>query len=409
MKLQRWKVVYVLMFGVFWMVQVRAGVQVWELPEHGQVDIEQKKGWKLANESSKFAGGAVVENEWMMAILTHGSSGPVIRTKLTPVNAEVRVFSEQNETATISKVRLKSADELEAIVVVTIGKSEIELILQGGRIYVGLVPVSEAVRLEMRAPARYAIIPTFTSGGNDILCEPTGLGDVVIEGKPMLLELLEGKNGMLALIWDATIVGKDKEVEIKVWETRKIALRTAGEGTARRFASVTIDFNGKPLYLGVLQGSNLWDEVALNTLPAGKTTPVEWKRPFDAIWRANFVEEVEKNTVSWTNRVLTFYFKPLEKDGSMPLWKPISGSNNFSTVWPCIVRGSENLVTVPLISQDVRSLREGEGKHHFGRMVVYVFDRTEKTPLDRFGVEDMMRHALGTGPCDLEWWRDILK
>ncbi|MBA4388970.1 MAG: hypothetical protein C0404_13395, partial [Verrucomicrobia bacterium] len=41
--------------------------------------------------------------------------------------------------------------------------------------------------------------------------------------------------------------------------------------------------------------------------------------------------------------------------------------------------------------------------HVYGSVVIYPLDRTDKTPLDRFTVVDLMRQALGIGPCKLDW------
>jgi hypothetical protein len=41
--------------------------------------------------------------------------------------------------------------------------------------------------------------------------------------------------------------------------------------------------------------------------------------------------------------------------------------------------------------------------HVYGVLITYPLDRTDRTPPDRLAVVDLMRQALGIGPCKLDW------
>ena len=79
----------------------------------------------------------------------------------------------------------------------------------------------------------------------------------------------------------------------------------------------------------------------------------------------------------------------------MPLMDA-AGTNGERPVSPCVFRGEESLLTVP-----------ADWPRH--TLVIYPFDRTDKTPIVKFAMEDLLRQALGTGPCDLDWWRQMVK
>lgn len=44
--------------------------------------------------------------------------------------------------------------------------------------------------------------------------------------------------------------------------------------------------------------------------------------------------------------------------------------------------------------------------HIYRLMLVYPLDRTDRTPIEKFTVVDVMRQALGIGPCKLDWLED---
>lgn len=309
---------------------LRAEVKVWELPEGKPASLETRTDWKEADASSRFTAGAAVENEWLTVLIRAGSAGPVVRTKTGNAGAGTAILAENGAAGTVTQVRMGDCDMMEAILLIKAGSSEFNLVVRSGGTYIGLVPVTNAVRLELKAPAKYAVMPNF-HGADTVNCAATNKGESLsLEPKPMLVEFLQGSDGILGLIWDGGVGEKDgKKNDKKTWEPRRIELRAIGEGTARMFETARIEFKGKPLYVGILSGKNVWQEIP-------KADSAALKPAFSAVWRTN----------------------------------SIAGGDS---------------------------------------VVLHPFDRTEKTPLDKFAVEDLLRQSLGTGPCELDWWRPMLR
>lgn len=451
-------IITILMLGLGLAVPLRAEVRVWELPE-GKTAPEDRTGWKPGNAASQFANGAALENEWLIVLIGANTPGPVVRTKSGNVRADVALVAPDGSTGAIKDVRLREADMMEAVIGFAAGSSEANLILSGGKPCVGFAPVKNAARLEVKAPARYAVAPGFHADDRlyDAASRKSDL--VPIAARPALIQLLDGRGGVLALLWDGSAKDEDgKTNPAKGWEPRQVELRLAGDGAARCFAAARIEFRDKPLHIGLLQGANIWQDIDVRELPGAKTVRVGWKRPFDAVWRANlvsgdfdrdnaaaFLKQADELGLShgheaeWQaayptsakapadtepRRAKSFSFQLVNKDGELPLDKPAEGGE--SRVWPCVFRGEETLVTVPaawpcypnpthdrLRMANERRANQGREPlspiHAWDKLVIYPFDRTARTPILQFAFEDLMRQALGTGPCDLDWWRDILR
>ncbi len=450
-------VIALLVLGLILAAPLSAKVLVWELPE-GKAAPEDRTGWQAANAASQFANGAALENEWLIVLIGANTAGPVVRTKAGNVRAEVALVAPDGSSGAITQVHLREADMMEAVIGFSSGSSEADLILSGGKPCVGFAPVKNAARLEVRAPARYAVVPGFHADDQLYDAASRKPGVVPVAARPALIQLLDGGTGVLALLWDGSAKTEDgKTNPAKGWEPRQVDLRVAGDGAARCFTAARIEFRDKLLHIGLLQGANIWQDIAMREFPGTRTVRIGWKRPFDAVWRANLVAgDYDRERVAaflfgspsalfaaseaeWQEaypiaskappdteprRGKSFSFRLVDKDGELPQDSAAEGGE--PRVWPCVFRGEETLITVPATwpcwpepTRDrLRAANERLAKekreplspiHAWDKLVIYPFDRTARTPILQFAFEDLMRQALGTGPCELDWWRDILR
>jgi len=105
----------------------------------------------------------------------------------------------------------------------------------------------------------------------------------------------------------------------------------------------------KPVWVAFLEDNDsLWDTYSVRAEPSEKGTAPDWKPPFAAKWRVNYVGQ----------------------DG-------LCQSGTF-----------EEPSGMPAAPQGFR-----------GNRVIYPIDRIRKTPLDVFTPMDIMRNTLGVGPC----------
>ncbi len=446
---------------------LRAEVAVWELPSASEpAGFQKRDGWKPAARTSRFEHGIAIENERLAVLVAPGAGGPVVASRDGGIRAELRVLG----AGEVTRVWRKDADPTEATIGFAAGTVEAELTLAAGAPYLAVRPGKGATRLQAQAAARYALAPSFTTEATvydatqhkaDSEKGTLNFSQRKVECplfRMALLMLLDGGNGILALMWKDT-AGAGMEAARKADDksgVRNVELAAAGRGPERRFVSATVEFLGKPVYVGLLQGSGVWHSLDVRKLPGGKTMPVAWQRPFDAAWKVDMhVTGYDKREVAallaqaadlglssgcerdWRSFYLTLdekrqdadplrveasYFRPAGKDGRLPpaTANPREGDDR---VWPFVFRGRETLVTVPAEwpcypdpTKDrlgaAEKQRAAAGKeplypiHVYGGFIMYPLDRTTKTPIDRLTVVDLMRQALGIGPCKLDWLED---
>ena len=68
----------------------------------------------------------------------------------------------------------------------------------------------------------------------------------------------------------------------------------------------------------------IWRDEDAASLPAYKPTPIEWKRPFEARWRGDFIVAKGQRLADWPTRNQSFDFKSTAnaQSGADPLDAP---------------------------------------------------------------------------------------
>jgi hypothetical protein len=183
-----------------------------------------------------------------------------------------------------------------------------------------------------------------------------------------------------------------------VFENRQqdVKVTLSGAGARRIVTGSEIAFEGKKIWVALLDAPKIWHAHALEPADAGKVVPLGWTMPFPAQWRVDFNRSNDL-TDSWEMLLQE------QKNGkyTKPSWlgsdeeQIDSNRNRWNTVlgeypYPCWSDADRRGYLQPLKS-DVLQLR--------GPVVVYPINRVVQTPLDMYTVVDVMRNTLGVGPC----------
>jgi hypothetical protein len=372
----------------------RAGVAAWD---SGQASAEPlaapafaaKSGWTaLAEATPSFKGDAVLTNGRLFVVARKASpsievyavspDGPVLRSRLT-IDGATRL----ERAALIENSRTGAC--LEASFQTTRGApSTATFRLTRGEVFVETVPGAGAERLRVESPGRYVVLPDFFA--DDMLVDATKVPPASIElPSENFLLLPTGGGDSLAMV-----VFENREQEVRV--------QLSGEGERRLFTASEIRFGkGRKIWTALLEGKGIWHAFDAPRSIAGKITPLGWKMPYAAQWRADFTR-ADGLTESWEML--------LQASKGSDYWKPSWLGNDDRTLGPDRKRWIELLGQ---FQYPVWSDHEGQGfiqplAHKYCTMsgpgLLYPINRVKATPADQFTALDVMRSTLGVGPCE---------
>ena len=85
-----------------------------------------------------------------------------------------------------------------------------------------------------------------------------------------------------------------------VFENRQqdVKVTLAGEGERRQVTGSEIGFEGKKIWVALLEAPHIWHTRELKPADTGKVIPLDWKMPFPAQWRVDFTRPNDL-TDSW--------------------------------------------------------------------------------------------------------------
>ena len=208
--------------------------------------------------------------------------------------------------------------------------------------------------LALRCDARWAVVPDFFA--NDMVFDAGAFeGERLgLPAENFFLGLLDGFDCMLMSVWDAP--GRDAD------------LLASAAPSGRTIAGWDIaGAEGARTWVAVLEGPGMWHEGAV---PAGTTSDLtlSWTPPFAAKWRADVLSD-----------------GPLALSVGLGDGTGDEGEGPAGPACACTVADGQTLL--------------GLATGWAGRVVVYPIDRSRTTPLSAFCPIDVLRTALGVGPC----------
>ena len=399
------------------------GVHAWMLPKGKHLDPKKSDTWETAEPGSSPADGVAIGNDRLLVTLKPGEPGPVLYTRTGKRRLPLAVLPDGKTPGRITRVKITTAEQSEAVVQLTTGAAEAELKLSIGRPYVEVKPVKNANSIDIGMNARYTLLPDFF--GDDVVFDPAKFkaDTLTVPAENFLLNLLEEESGILMCVWQGTLT-LGKEMSRGDGPDPRVDLILSGQGPARRIKGARIEFLGKPVYVSVLEHANLWHDVDVSSWTGYKPTPVKWKRPFDAKWCANFVVAEGQATRDWHTRSQSFDFRGPTKKGDKPWWtRKQGGSEDRPVIWqeasrfmvyPCSFKNEETRLC---LYADMAERRKAEGQtgkarkqnkeapavyppNIYDKVIIYCLDRASETPMTVFTPVDIMRNTLGQGPCE---------
>jgi hypothetical protein len=252
-----------------------------------------------------------------------------------------------------------------------------------GDVALQVEPGVGAGRLRVECPGRYVVLPDFFA--DDILVDARTI-------KPDHVELPTDNFVM-------HLTGQGDGLVLCVFENRQqdVKLSLSGPAGQRTVAASEVGFEGKKVWVAVLDGPKLWHAREIATGDTGKVLPLDWSLPFPGQWRVDFTT-ADGLIDSWemllpASRGLSYVKPSWLGAGSESIpptrqkWNTVLGTYTY----PCWTDRQGKGYLQPLKNRALRFQ---------GPLVVYPINRVKETPLDAFTVVDVMRNTLGVGPCE---------
>ncbi len=412
-----------------------AGVSAWELPAGAKANPDARGDWKPAAQGAAPAAGAAIDNGRILILVQPGAAGPILFTQ----NAEGKgtrvdlVFATGGRTAPVRGVAVVDVDEDEGTLRVSAGDCQADLTVQTREAFVKVRPLKVGGFVEVRARSRYAVLPDFFS--YDVVYDPTRFQTNVlpVPAENFLLQFVEGNRAIVMCIWPGTLKGTKESGKKAVPEATAegrdpvVDLLLEGEGPSRRVAGSRIELLDSPVYVAVLEHENLWFDLDVSGLPVQQPTRVDWKRPFNAQWRANMLVAEGKKSKDLMTRSQSYNFlyapKPEDLKKRIPLDPDRGHRESWEQGYPVVYE--ERVYTyiyaawfkdedtyLALYADEPRKFAMSREKppapkpgepapgNIYSRALFYPLDRRADTPLAVHTPADMMLRTLGQGPCE---------
>ncbi len=356
--------------------------------------IAKKEGWsQIPTKTTEtiFNGDAVLSNGRVVVVLrkrhgavevySEGPGGIVQRTGLLILGAKGEAAVHLDRVSLVENTKgfaclqafYKTANQAEVAAKFRLKKGEVALEIEPG---------AGADRLRLDCPGPFVVLPDFFA--DDIVVDARKASQPVIEAP--------SENFLLHL------AGKGDAITMCVFENRKhdVQLNLSGEGETRMIAASEIGFENKKIWVGLLEGPQVWHTRELQAGDTGKVVPLGWQMPFAAQWRVDFTR-TNGLTDSWEMLLQKKdggYLKPSwlgggdqDLDTQRRRWNTVLG--DFA--YPCWSDLAKKGYLQPLKNNALKFQ---------GPVVVYPINRVKETPLDAYTVVDVMRSTLGVGPCE---------
>lgn len=396
--------------GLFCKVAVRAEeVRVWEVPAGAKPD--DRTGWKSAEAGAAFKSGAALQNGKVVVLVAAGGPGAVVRSVRdgVPATATVGVVpAGAASTGKVERVELAKKERGEAVLRLGSGASQVDVKLKAGAPFVEVAPVKDAAGVEIRSRPAYALLPDLFGFDTVYDAKRFKSAGLMLPAENFLLSLEEGGDAMVMCVWQGALsLGKKREEAIKEADGRepRVDLFFSGEGATRRIERTRIGFAGKPVYVAVLAAKGTWLDLDVSGWKAQEPRELDWKRPFEAKWRATFVcregascKDLFSRTLSNDAWVKGENFKGDEYGGKAG-GKPLT---SLQGLWPHFVYPFwiDKDKTFVNLYADMAERKKGNPGNMFERAIVYPLDRRPDTPVSELTLVDVVRETLGEGPCE---------
>lgn len=377
---------------------VKGGIAVWDTVQPAPaVLLLAKNDWigiPLGDTADAFKGDPVLSNGRIVAVLRRKEA--VVEVHAVKAGGAIarlwlRLLSAAGEPAvSVERVALvenaKGGATLQAAFKTAKG-AEIagKFRLKRGEVTVQVEPGLGAAKLRVESPGRFVVLPDFFADDItiDAIRMPSTLSTIDLPSENFVLQMT-GQGDALAMS-----VFENRQQDVKV--------TLSGAGERRLVTGSEFGFEGKKIWVALLEAPRIWHHLELKSADTGKIVPLGWQMPFPAQWRVDFTRAGDL-TDSWEmllqQKAGGDFIKPSwlgAGEQTLPStrrrWNTVLGT----FAYPCWSDPERQGYVQPLKNKAVQFA---------GPVVVYPINRVKETPLDAFTVVDVMRNTLGVGPCE---------
>ncbi len=423
-------------------VHAAARVKAWALPKEATGNPAKRATWKALASGTAATGGLALENRKLIVAIQPGTDMLRIfsKTKGADVDLQLGLTAKGGTIQSIEKVALSKLDGNEGAARLTMGVAQVDLILGAGRPYLQVVPAKGAEQLRVSAQSRYALLPDFFADDTVYDAQRFTSKSLTVPAENFLLQFMEGGRAIVACIWPgslkqsvATQNGKGTPTASPEKADPHVSLHFSGSWNARKIAESRIEFQDRPIYIAVLEHDQQWLDLDVASWPGYTPKAIDWKRPFEAKWRANFVVAEGKETQDWHTLTQSFDFRGPVKKGQQPWWGKKGSTPERPMIWeeslgriifPCWFKDEQTHLCLYADAAQRKLVEKHNKAEHtkaskakksgqtytppalktppniYERVLIYPVDRTADTPVSTFTLVDVMRDTLGAGPCE---------
>jgi hypothetical protein len=381
-------------------IQPKAGLAVWDTgqsaaPVSVSTALGGKNAWMaipLGKTTASFQGDAVLSNGRIVAVVRKGDAAVelhAIKPDGVVTRLRLRLLTSSGEPVTrLERVALVENTKANACLEATFKTSKGTEVsgkfrLKRGEVTIQAEPGIGASRLRVECSGRFVVLPDFFAD------------DIAIDAVKLPLDAVELPSENFVL----HMTGHGDAIAMCVFENRQqdVKVTLAGTGAQRFVTGSEIGFEGKKIWVALLEATRIWHTLDLATADTGKILPLGWKMPFPAQWRVDFTRAGDL-TDSWEMLLQ----EAKDNDFIKPSWLG-SGEERLP---PSRQRWNTVLGTYPYPCWSDPELQgflqpiKSRVLHFEGPVVVYPINRVKQTPLDAYTVVDVMRNTLGVGPCE---------
>ena len=333
--------------------------------------LTTRKGWLQVAEDKlvhTFGGDVVCANDRVALVLRRNGGGAEIYSKTAGVwkqRTVLRPLCENGPAVALSSLKIiensQAAVMLEAAFIAKESgpAATLQLRMTAGESLLDVRGAKGASKIRVCDQAQYVVVPDFFA--DDMVFDPATIdrSRTALPADNSVLGLSDAGNAIVACVWPSS--------------RQNVDLLMSGDGSSRKIAGCEIDLaENNRMWIAVMAGAGIWHAQRLTAVASDAELSLEWKAPMPAHWRADFVD-AEGTSASC-------YFA----DAEMSLMPTIARS-----VGVCRFDGGRALVRM-VDSAVLKSPR---------LVAIYPIERTRATPLTTFCLVDIMRNALGFGPC----------
>ena len=239
----------------------------------------------LGQQAQPVKGDAVLSNGRIVAVVrkqdsavefsavNHGAAVPRVRLRLMTAAGE--------PAATLKRMAVVENTRAAACVEATFETAKgVEIAgrfrIKRGDVTVQAEPGTGAGSLRVECPARFGVLPDFFA--DDITIDATRL--------PLDATEVPSENFFMHL------TGAGDSIAMCVFENRQhdVKVTLKGSGDQRVITGSEIGFEGKKIWVALMEAPKVWYTRDLASSDAGKVIPLDWTMPFPAAWRVDFTQ-----------------------------------------------------------------------------------------------------------------------